>query len=69
MWWGIQVGFCRMAENKDWGVINAQGEVFGYPGMYITGGAAIPSSSGVNISLTILPNSERITHDILQSIT
>ena len=63
-----QVGSCRMAENKEKGVVNSEGEVFGYPGMYITDGAAVPSSTGVNISLTILANSERITHGILQSI-
>lgn len=63
-----QVGSCRMAENKEEGVVNSNGEVFGYPGMYITDGAAVPSSTGVNISLTILANSERITHGILQSV-
>jgi cholesterol oxidase len=63
-----QVGSCRMAENKEAGVVNSNGEVFGYPGMYITDGAAVPSSTGVNISLTILANSERITHGILQSV-
>jgi cholesterol oxidase len=63
-----QVGSCRMADNKENGVVNGRGEVFGYPGMYITDGAAVPSSTGVNISLTILANSERITQGILQSV-
>jgi choline dehydrogenase-like flavoprotein len=63
-----QVGSCRMAENKARGVVNPQGEVFGYPGMYITDGAAVPSSTGVNVSLTILANSERITHGIINSL-
>ena len=63
-----QVGSCRMAETKAKGVVNPQGEVFGYPGMYITDGAAIPTSTGVNVSLTILANSERITHGIINSI-
>jgi choline dehydrogenase-like flavoprotein len=63
-----QVGSCRMAENKENGVVDGRGEVFGYPGMYITDGAAVPTSTGVNISLTILANSERITHEILESV-
>ena len=63
-----QVGSCRMAENKARGVVNPQGEVFGYPGMYITDGAAVPSSTGVNVSLTILANSERITDGIINSL-
>lgn len=63
-----QVGSCRLSNNRSTGVANSNGEVFGYPGMYITDGAAIPSSTGVNISLTILANSERITDGILKSI-
>jgi choline dehydrogenase-like flavoprotein len=63
-----QVGSCRMAEKKAWGVVNPQGEVFGYPGMYITDGAAVPTSTAVNVSLTILANSERITHGIINSL-
>jgi choline dehydrogenase-like flavoprotein len=63
-----QVGSCRMADNKTRGVVNPNGEVFGYPGMYITDGAAVPTSTGVNVSLTILANSERITHGIINSI-
>ena len=47
------------------GVVNENGEVFGYRGMYITDGSAIPSSTIVNPSLTILANSEWITDSIL----
>jgi cholesterol oxidase len=57
-----------MAENKAKAMINPQGEVFGYPGMYITDGTAVPSSTGVNVGLTILANSERITHGLINSI-
>jgi choline dehydrogenase-like flavoprotein len=55
-----QVGACRMADAKRHGVVNAAGEVFDYPGLYISDGAAIPSSLAVNTSLTILANAERI---------
>jgi cholesterol oxidase len=35
------------------GVINNNGEVFGYPGMYITDGSALPQEPGGPPSLTI----------------
>jgi choline dehydrogenase-like flavoprotein len=60
-----QVGSCRMAESNAHGVVNARGEVFDYPGLYISDGAAIPSSLAVNTSLTILANAERIAAGIL----
>lgn len=56
-----QVGSCRMGTTKSTGVCNMMGEVFGYPGLYVSDGAAIPTSLAVNTSLTILANAERIT--------
>ncbi len=53
-------GSCRMAESKEDGVTDKYGEVFGYPGIFVTGGAAVPGSLAVNSSLTILANAERI---------
>ena len=41
-------------------MVDGDGEVFGYPGLYVSDGAAIPSSLSVNTSLTILANAERI---------
>jgi len=49
------------------GVTRATGEVFDYPGMYVTDGSAIPSSLAVNTSLTILANAERIATGILST--
>ncbi len=60
------LGSCRMATDKKLGVVNQDGEVFGYPDMYITDGSVIPSSLIVNPSLTILANSERITEKIVK---
>lgn len=54
------IGSCRMAESKKHGVVNIHGEVFDYPGIFISDGAVIPSSLAVNSSLTILANAERI---------
>ncbi|MFQ5890926.1 MAG: GMC oxidoreductase [Gemmatimonadota bacterium] len=61
-----QVGSCRMAEAPQRGVVDAGGAVFGYPGLYVSDGAAIPSSLAVNTSLTILANAERIAAGILE---
>ena len=55
-----QVGSCRMGESKSRGVVDMAGAVFDYPGLYITDGAAIPSSLAVNTAHTILANAERI---------
>lgn len=52
-------GSCRMADDVRDGVVDAKGEVFGYPGLYVSDGAAIPGSLAVNSSLTILANAER----------
>jgi len=60
-----QLGSCRMSTSKENGVINDAGEVFNYPGMYIADGSAIPSSTIVNPSLTILANSELIADQLL----
>ena len=48
-----------MADRKKDGVVNANCEVFDYPGLFVTDGATIPTSLAVNTSLTILANSER----------
>jgi choline dehydrogenase-like flavoprotein len=63
------IGSCRMAESKKYGVVDGFGEVFDYPGMYVTDGAAVPSSLGVNSSLTILANAERITEHLVEKLT
>jgi choline dehydrogenase-like flavoprotein len=61
-----QVGSCRMADSKERGVVDASGAVFGYPGLYVSDGAAIPSSLAVNTSLTILANAERIAAGLVE---
>ena len=58
------VGSCRMADARSRGVVDSDGEVFGQPGLYVSDGAAIPSSLAVNTSLTILANAERIAAGI-----
>jgi choline dehydrogenase-like flavoprotein len=61
-----QVGSCRMADSGEHGVVDASGAVFGYPGLYVSDGAAIPSALAVNTSLTILANAVRIAGGLLE---
>ena len=60
-----QTGSCRMSDSPRTGVVDARGEVFGHPGLFVSDGAAIPSSLAVNTSLTILANAERIADHIV----
>jgi cholesterol oxidase len=41
------------------GVIDRHHEVFGYPGLFVIDGAAMPANPGVNPSLTITALAER----------
>jgi len=54
-----------MADTPARGVVDQWGEVFHYPGLYVSDGAAVPSSLAVNTSLTILANAERIAAGML----
>jgi choline dehydrogenase-like flavoprotein len=53
------LGGCRMAESNDEGVVDHRNEVFGYEGLFCIDSSAIPTSLGVNPSLTISAVSER----------
>ena len=53
------LGGCRMADSAELGVTSADGAVFGYEGLYCMGSSIIPTSLGVNPSLTIAAVAER----------
>lgn len=53
------LGGAVMATGPQDGVVDANHEVFGYPGLYVVDGAAIPANVGVNPSLTITALAER----------
>lgn len=55
-----QVGSCRMSHSAAHGVVDAAGEVHGYPGLYVSDGSVIPTALAVNTALTILANAERV---------
>jgi choline dehydrogenase-like flavoprotein len=53
------LGGCRMAESKDLGVVDHRCEAFDNEGLFCIDSSAIPTSLGVNPSLTISAVSER----------
>jgi choline dehydrogenase-like flavoprotein len=53
------LGGCRMAAAPDLGVVDHSGAVFGYEGLYCIDGSILPTSLGVNPSLTIAAVTER----------
>jgi hypothetical protein len=59
------LGGCRMAESKDLGVVNHGCEVWDNEGLFCIDSSAIPSSLGVNPSLTIAAVSERAAEGIV----
>ncbi|MGH8457238.1 MAG: GMC oxidoreductase, partial [Stenotrophobium sp.] len=53
------LGGAVMATGPEAGVVDINHEVFGYPGLYVVDGSAIPANVGVNPSLTITALAER----------
>jgi len=59
------LGGCRMADSKDLGVVDHRNEVFGHEGLFCIDSSAIPTSLGVNPSLTISAVSERAVEQLI----
>jgi len=53
------LGGCPVGKDRDNGVIDTKHQVFGYAGLYVVDGSAIPANVGVNPSLTIAALAER----------
>jgi cholesterol oxidase len=54
------LGGCAMAASPAQGVVGFDGEIFGYPHLYVADGSVIPANLGVNPSLTITAVAEYI---------
>jgi cholesterol oxidase len=59
------LGGCNMGDTPQTGVVNHEGEVFGYKNLYVADGAIIPEALGVNPSRTIGALAERIAKIIV----
>jgi cholesterol oxidase len=53
------LGGCAIGADPQSGVIDTRHAVFGYPGLYVVDGSALPVNVGVNPSLTITAMAER----------
>ena len=63
------LGGCVMADDEGKGVTDAGGEVFGYPGLYVLDGGALPAATGVNPSHTIAAVAERNVEAAIRKLT
>jgi enediyne biosynthesis protein E9 len=59
------LGGCRMADSPDLGAVDSTGAVYGYEGLYCIDSSIIPTSLGVNPSLTISAVSERCAEQLV----
>ncbi len=58
------LGGCCMGESPEKGVVGFNGEIFGYPNLFVADGSIVPANLGVNPSLTITALSEYIMSQI-----
>ncbi|RKG84320.1 GMC family oxidoreductase [Corallococcus sp. CA049B] len=62
------LGGCAMAEEPAYGVLTPDGEVHGYPGLYVMDGAALPVGVGVNPSSSIAAVAERNVEQVIRQV-
>jgi cholesterol oxidase len=63
------LGGCRMADSPADGVVDPDGRVFGYPGLWVLDGSIIPTATGANPSHTITAVAERCIERAIRGIT
>jgi choline dehydrogenase-like flavoprotein len=59
------LGGCRMADSPDLGVVDDRGEAYGNEGLFCIDSSIVPTSLGVNPSLTIAAVSERCAEKLV----
>lgn len=59
------LGGCPMGRHEREGVVDAYGQVFGYPGLYVADGSVMPGPVGANPSLTIAAFANRMAERII----
>jgi choline dehydrogenase-like flavoprotein len=60
------LGGCRMADSADLGVVDDHGAAFGYEGLYCIDSSIVPTSLGVNPSLTVAALAERCAERLVR---
>lgn len=73
LWWLQRVitvhplGGCPMGVDANRGVVDAHGESFGHPGLYVADGSVMPGPVGANPALTIAAFADRLCDRLLDS--
>jgi len=60
------LGGCPMGRTASEGVVDAHGEAFGHPDLYVADGSILPGPVGPNPSLTIAALADRIAQRIIE---
>ncbi|WP_224241974.1 GMC oxidoreductase [Hyalangium gracile] len=60
------LGGCPMGRSAEEGVVDAYGEVFNHPGLYVADGAVMPGPTGPNPSLTIAALADRFAEHVIE---
>ncbi len=63
------LGGCPMGDDDTKGVVDANGQVFNYPNLYVVDGSIVPSALGPNPSKTIGALAERVSERIIMKGT
>jgi cholesterol oxidase len=61
------LGGCHLSDSAETGVVSPDGEVHGYPGLFVADGSVIPTSIGFHPVMTISAVSERIAEAVVSS--
>ena len=62
------LGGCSMGRDADHGVVDAFGQVFGFPGLVIADGSVMPGPVGANPSLTIAALADRFVERSIETL-
>lgn len=55
-----------MSDDPAYGVVNPEGEVYGYPGLYVSDCSSIPGGLAINPAHTVGANALRISKHIIE---
>lgn len=61
------LGGCHLSSSPDIGVVSVDGEVHGYPGLFVADGSVIPTAIGFHPVMTISAVSEHIAEAVVNS--
>jgi cholesterol oxidase len=62
------LGGAPMGRNEREGVVSPDGEVFGYPGLFVADGSVMPGPVGPNPSLTIAALADKFADRMIEDV-